>query len=64
MPRFIVTIQDRYEVEADTAEQALGSYQVVYNNHQPDMVGINIAEVIDADNFEYLDGYARAEESN
>lgn len=62
MPKYVVTITDRYEVEADSPEQALASYRVGFDDVEPEILGIAPEDVIDSDEFEHLDGSGTAEE--
>ena len=62
MPKFIVTITDRYEVEADSAEQALASYRIGFEDQEPELFDLNPEDVIPTDDFELLDGFGEAEE--
>jgi hypothetical protein len=64
MTKYIITIEDRYEVEAESAEQALGSYRVKFDGYEPEMVGLTLDKVIHHHEFEYLDGKGSVEESN
>lgn len=59
MAKFIITVEDRYEVEAESAEQALASYRIQFDDADPEIFS---GKVIDQDEFEYLDGQAKAEE--
>lgn len=63
MSKYIVTITDRYEVEADSPEQALASYRVSFDGIEPEILEIAPEDVIDSDDFEYLDGSGTAEEA-
>ena len=62
MPRYTITTQDRYTVEADSLEQAIASYRVSFEGIEPELFGLTQEEVIDQDVFEYLDGEVKAEE--
>ena len=63
MPKFIITIEDRYEVEAESAEQALASYRVVFEDGEPSLLGLTPDKIIEQDKFEFLDGQGKAEEA-
>jgi hypothetical protein len=63
MPKFTITTEDVYEVEADTLEQAIASYRVGFEGIEPEVFEMTTAEVIDPDYFEYLGGEVRAEEN-
>ena len=63
MPKFTITAEDVYEVEADTLEQAMASYRVGFEGIEPEVFEMTTAEVIDADFFEYLGGEVRAEKN-
>lgn len=60
MPKFVITIEDRYEVEADSPEHALASYRVAFDNADPEVFGIGYPQVIQQSKFEYLDGKGEA----
>jgi hypothetical protein len=62
MPTYLITIQDRYSVQADTLEQAIASYRVGFDGIEPEMFEMEPHSIIDQDAFEYLDGEVRAEE--
>lgn len=62
MPKYVITIEDRWEVEADSPEHALASYRVSFDNHEPELLGLTYPQVIRQDKFEYLDGQGKAEE--
>ena len=62
MPKYVITIADRWEVEADSPEHALASYRVVFDEADPEMLGIDWFQVIPKDKFEYLDGKGEAVE--
>ena len=64
MTKYVITIEDRYEVDAESAEQALASYRVRFEDIEPEMVGLTVDQVIPQDEFEYLDGKGSVEESN
>jgi hypothetical protein len=63
MSKYTITITDRYEVEADSPEHALGLYRVVFDNIRPEVVGLPNGLSLDSDQFEYLDGKGEAVES-
>jgi hypothetical protein len=63
MATYTITTEDVYKVEADTLEQAIASYRVGFEGIEPEVFEMTTAEVIDADNFEYLGGEVRAEEN-
>lgn len=62
MPKYVITIEDRWEVEADSPEQALASYRVVFDDADPEVFGFDYPQVIHQDKFEYLDGKGEAVE--
>jgi hypothetical protein len=64
MAKYTVTITERYSVEADSAEQALASYRVGFEDIEPVAVGIDPANVISPDEFEFLGDSGTAEEDN
>jgi hypothetical protein len=64
MTKYVITIEDRYEVDAESSEQALASYRVRFEDIEPEMVGLTVDQVIPQDEFEYLDGKGSVEESN
>jgi hypothetical protein len=64
MAKYVITIEERYKVEAESAEQALGSYRVKFDGCEPEMVGLTLDKVIHHHEFEYLDGKGNAEESD
>lgn len=61
--KYIITITDRYEVEADSPEHALGLYRVAFDNASPEVVGLPNGVNLDSDQFEYLDGHGEAVKS-
>lgn len=63
MPKFILTIEDRYEVEADSPEQALASYRIQFEDGDPEILGITPSELLSQDAFIFLDGQGRVEEA-
>jgi hypothetical protein len=63
MPKYTITTEDVYEVEADTLEQAMASYHVGFQGIEPEVLDIKADEIIDPDFFEYLGGQVRAEEN-
>jgi hypothetical protein len=63
MSKYTITITNRYEVEADSPEHALASYRVVFDEADPEILGIDFWQVIPQDQFEYLDGKGEAVES-
>lgn len=62
--KYVITDVNRYEVTAESAEQALASYRVWSDNLEPEIMGLEFHQVIPQDGFEYLGGKASAEESN
>lgn len=62
MPKFIVTITDRYEVTADSAEQAIASYRVSFEDFEPDYFEMSPDDIIPETEFEYLDGQSEVTE--
>lgn len=62
MPSYVITVQDRYSVQADTLEQAIASYRVGFDGIEPELFGLDADSIIDQDAFEYLDGEVKAEE--
>jgi hypothetical protein len=63
MPKYIIVAQDRYEVDADNAQQALDSYRVCFEGIEPEFFNLDPKNIIDQDGFEYLDGEVRVEEN-
>ena len=64
MPKYIIVAEDRYEVEADNAQQALDSYRVCFEGIEPSYFNLDPKNVIDQDSFEYLDGEVRIKEND
>jgi hypothetical protein len=63
MPVYEVEIVNTYKVIADSPEQALGSYRVVFEDIEPELVGLTPEEVLDQDEFEFIDGKGEASEA-
>jgi hypothetical protein len=61
MSKYIIVAQDRYEVEADNAQQALDSYRVCFEGIEPGYFNLEPKDIINQDGFEYLDGEVRVE---
>ena len=61
MPKFIITDSMRYEVEADSAEQALDSFYVTYQGVEAEAVKTKPADILSYDWFDYLDGTVTVE---
>lgn len=64
MAKYVITITDRWEVEADSPEHALGSYRVAFDNVELDMVGLDEATAIPQDDFRFIGGSGSAEEAD
>lgn len=64
MSKYIITITNAYEVEADSPEQALASYRVVFDNHEPELLGLTPEQVIEQDAFEFIGGKGEVEEAS
>lgn len=64
MPTFIITSEDRYQVEADTLEQAIASFRTWFDEVEPELFEIETKDLIDQDLFEYLDGKVEVRENN
>ena len=62
MPKYIITNSERYQVEADSPEQALAIYRVVFDGIEPELVDLPEDVYQDPDQFEYLDGETQAVE--
>lgn len=60
MRLYEIEITQRYSVTAESVEHALGSYRVVFDGVEPELVGLTSEEVLKQDDFEYLDGSGRA----
>jgi len=63
MPVYEVQIVNTYRVTADSPEQALGSYRVVFEDIEPELVGLTPEEVLEQDEFEFIDGKGEASEA-
>jgi len=65
-----IEITSRYAVKAESEEHALASYRVVFDGVPADVVGLTPEQVIEQDDFDFLDELGRAtyagpeEESN
>jgi hypothetical protein len=59
--KYIITNTERYEVEADSLEEAMAIYNVVLNDIEPEVVGLPAGHYEDL--FEYLDGPTEAREA-
>lgn len=64
MPIFTITSEERYQVEADTLEQAIASFRVWFDEVEPELFEIESKDLIDQDLFEYLDGKVEVREKN
>jgi hypothetical protein len=64
MPIFTITSEDRYQVEADSLEQATASFRVWFDEVEPELFEIESKDLIDQDLFEYLDGKVEVREKN
>jgi hypothetical protein len=64
MRKYIITVTDRYEVEAESAELALKSYRIHFDDIEGEIFGLDEIEAISQDDFEYLDGSVSVEESS
>jgi hypothetical protein len=60
--KYTITNTQRYEVEAESLEQALAIYNVELNDIEPEIVGLPAGQY--GDQIEYLDGYTEAREDN
>jgi hypothetical protein len=60
MKDFEIEITRRYRVTADSEEHALASYRVVFDDIPANLVGLNKEQVIDFDDFEFLEETGRA----
>jgi hypothetical protein len=63
MSKYIITNTERYEVEADSPEQALVLYKIVIDGIEPTMFDLPNG-LYDTDQFEYLDGKTEAVEKD
>ena len=63
MPVYEVEIVNIYRVTADSPEQALGSYRVVFEDVPLISVGLAPEQVIDQDEFEFIGGKGEASEA-
>ena len=63
MAVYEVQIVNTYRVTADSPEQALGSYRVVFEDIEPELVGLAPEEVLEQDEFEFIDGKGEASEA-
>jgi hypothetical protein len=61
--KYIITNTERYEVEADSLEQALALYNIVFNGIEPEMYDLPTEQHYSQDLFEYLDGSTEAREA-
>ena len=61
MSKYIITNTERYEVEADSPEQALILYKIVIDDIEPEIFDWP-ERAYDTDQFEYLDGKTEAVE--
>jgi hypothetical protein len=59
--KYIITNTERYEVEADSLEEAMAIYNVVLNDIEPEIVGLPTGDY--GDLLEYLDGSTEAREA-
>jgi hypothetical protein len=60
MPEFEIELTRRYRVNANSEEQALASYRVVFDDIPPHLVGLPEDQVIDFEDFEFLEETGRA----
>jgi hypothetical protein len=60
MKDFEIEITRRYKVTADSEEHALASYRVVFDDIPANLVGLNKEQVIEFDEFEFLEETGRA----
>lgn len=61
--KYIITNTERYEVEADSLDQALALYNITFNGIDPEMYDLPADQYYDQDQFEYLDGSTEAREA-
>jgi hypothetical protein len=61
--KYIITDAQRYEVEAESLEQALALYNIVFNGIEPEMYELPANQYYDQNQFEYLDGSIEAREA-
>lgn len=59
MSKYTITNTERYEVEADSPEQALILYKILIDGIEPEMFDLPNG-LYDTDQFEYLDGKTEA----
>ncbi len=57
---FEIEITRRYRVSANSEEHALASYRVVFDEIPANLVGLNKEQVIEFDEFEFLEETGRA----
>jgi hypothetical protein len=60
MRDFEIEITTRYRVSANSEEHALASYRVVFDDIEPELVGLTPEEVLDQDDFEFLEETGKA----
>ena len=60
MRDFEIEITRRYRVTADSEEHALASYRVVFDEIPESLVGLSQEQVIDFDDFEFLEETGKA----
>jgi hypothetical protein len=60
MRDFEIELTRRYRVTADSEEHALASYIVVFDDIEPELVGLTQEQVIDFDDFEFLEETGKA----
>jgi hypothetical protein len=60
MRDFEIEITRRYRVSANSEEQALASYRAVFDDIEPELVGLTPEEVLDQDDFEFLEETGKA----
>ncbi len=63
MPVYEVEIVNIYRVTADSPEQALGSYRVVFEDVPLISVGLAPEQVLSQDDFEFIGGKGEASEA-
>jgi hypothetical protein len=61
--KYIITDTQRYEVEAESLDQALALYNIAFNGIEPEMYDLPADQYYDQDQFEYLDGSTEAREA-
>jgi hypothetical protein len=64
MDTYLVTITERYTVKANTPEQAIASYRHEFDDIEPEIFGMTLADMLEPDSFTFLDGSITAEEGN